>query len=415
MALKRKFDDKAVTPSAAATFNARVLKKLQRNLDFDPEIDLLSLFPSKYTTRLNDLKKSALDDEGTLCPPVLLHRILIFVLDEDTTVCAAPVQGLTESSSGQDDIRFRMKPSDKVDILQPLSPTTQEMILGKKETATNGTLTGSEEHSQFGASLIRLLRESEIISDTGYPSEKLVVKCNADMVAKLEWRTDDCNEHATLQYLQHHKPDLPVPKPLGLVRIGPVLITFMSYLPGTTLEARWPHLSVDQKSSIRDQLDTIFRDIRTITFPDGSLLGGVDGQGCKDNRRHPRRSSKPILTVEEFVDFQFSNPNFGSPTFIEFLRGFSRPNCNKVVFTHGDFRPANVLVEVVGGTKCTVSGLIDWEHSGFYPDYHESTKLTNSLGTTDEWDWLRFLPPSISPHQFPVEWLLYTVWGRHME
>jgi len=215
--------------------------------------------------------------------------------------------------------------------------------------------------------------------------------------------------------LQEHKPHLPVSKPLGLLRIGLVLITFMSYLPGTTLDEKWADLSVEQKSSVREQLDAIFVDLRTLQFPNGVSLGGVGGQGCKDQRRHLRCSSEPIWNVEEFRDFQFSNPKYGSSTFIEFLRAFTPVGTRQIVFTHGDFRPENVLVEVTEDTKLTVTGLIDWEYSGFYPEYYESTKSTNCLSTIEEWDWWRYLPSCIAPHKFPVDWLLDYVWGRHLE
>lgn len=39
-------------PSEAATLNQRVLKKLQRSLADNLEVDLLSLFPTDYSTRL---------------------------------------------------------------------------------------------------------------------------------------------------------------------------------------------------------------------------------------------------------------------------------------------------------------------------------------------------------------------------
>ncbi|KAK7894619.1 hypothetical protein LTR67_006381 [Exophiala xenobiotica] len=333
--------------------------------------------------------------------------------DTHTADCALPDQGNAETSPNQDDIRFLIHPSDKIDILEPPSTAVQDLISSKMVTPT--CLTDSEKDSQFNTSLLRLLRESKVVGKSPIPSRRMVVKCNVHIVAKLVWGAEDFTEHTTLRYLLEHKPNLPVSKPLGLLRMGPVLMTFMSYLPGTTLDAKWAGLSVDQKSSVCEQLDAIFGDLRTLRFANGVSLGGVGGQGCKDQRRHLRRNSGPILNVEEFVDFQFSNPNYGSSTFIEFLRAFTRVNAHQIVFTHGDLRPENILVEVTEDTKCTVTGLIDWEDSGFYPEYYESTKLTNCMGTTEEWDWLRFLPPCISPHKFPVEWLLDYVWGRHLE
>ena len=43
--------------SEAARFNAKILQKLQKALEADPEADLLSLFPTKYCERLDGRKK----------------------------------------------------------------------------------------------------------------------------------------------------------------------------------------------------------------------------------------------------------------------------------------------------------------------------------------------------------------------
>jgi uncharacterized protein YccT (UPF0319 family) len=48
----------------AATLNARVFKKLEKALASDPEVDLLSLFPSNYSTRLKKRKRTVTDNNG---------------------------------------------------------------------------------------------------------------------------------------------------------------------------------------------------------------------------------------------------------------------------------------------------------------------------------------------------------------
>ena len=54
------FDDterKEITPTtAAADFNNKVIKKLQKALAKDPEVDLQTLFPSEYSSRLEAKK-----------------------------------------------------------------------------------------------------------------------------------------------------------------------------------------------------------------------------------------------------------------------------------------------------------------------------------------------------------------------
>ncbi len=43
--------------SAAANFNAKVLRKLQRAFAANPDTDLLSIFPAEYSARLGRMKK----------------------------------------------------------------------------------------------------------------------------------------------------------------------------------------------------------------------------------------------------------------------------------------------------------------------------------------------------------------------
>lgn len=318
-------------------------------------------------------------------------------------------------TSHHDDIRYLLSSSD-VEVIDRPSESVQDLI-NSKATRLKASPT-IEKGAQFPMALIRLIQEGEVISTGPVPSRRMVVKCGVGITAKLVRGVQEYTEYSTLQYLVEHRPSIPAPRPHGLLRMGSVTIFFTSYLPGTTLEAVWADLADDRKASVRDQLDVIFRDLRSMEFPSGTPLGGVAGEGCKDQRRHLRRSNNPIFDVKEFETFLFSDPKYGSVAFIDFLRGFASQasqNSTEIVFTHGDLRPANIVVKVTEDGRCIVTGIVDWEDSGFYPDYHEARKITNCLATDEEGDWFRFLPPCISPHSYSSQWLLDYVWGRHLE
>jgi len=160
----------------------------------------------------------------------------------------------------------------------------------------------------------------------------------------------------------------------------------MTYIPATTLEKVWPVLDHAQKASVRGQLDGILANLRSLRRPEGMPLGGVAGEGCKDLRRHVRQSTEPIMDTEGFEKFLFSNPRFGSEIFIKFLRQFS-PSCSsRCVFTHGDLRPDNIAAELTEDGQCRITGLLDWECGGFYPEYYESVKCTNCLALDEDSD-----------------------------
>ena len=312
----------------------------------------------------------------------------------------------------RDDVRYFLS-SDNVTTVDRLADSVRELVKNKMISTNASTIVETE--ARFFMALTTLIRDSEIVSSGPVPSRRMVVKCGIDTIAKLVWEAEEFTEYTTLQYLLEHRPSIPAPRPLGLLRMGRVSIMFTSYLPGTTLEAVWANLVADQKASVRDQLDAIFRDLRTMQLPRNMLLGGVAGEGCKDQRRHLRRSTVPIFSVEDYETFQFSGPKYGSTMFIDFLRAFIPRSSHQIVFTHGDLRPENIIVEVTRDNQCIVIGLIDWEDSGFYPEYYEATKITNCLATNEDRDWFRFLPPCVSPHSYRAEWLLDYVWGRHLE
>jgi thiamine kinase-like enzyme len=51
---------------------------------------------------------------------------------------------------------------------------------------------------------------------------------------------------------------------------------------------------------------------------------------------------------------------------------------HKIVFTHADLNPRNILVDRVvsadGSCRWRVSGIVDWETAGYYPEYWDYTK-----------------------------------------
>jgi aminoglycoside phosphotransferase (APT) family kinase protein len=108
---------------------------------------------------------------------------------------------------------------------------------------------------------------------------------------------------------------------------------------------------------------------------DGHFLGGVNGEGVKDHHRENHMTREIISTVAQFEDFQFSIPPYDGSSWVKFLRSLLPPALSTTVFTHGDVRPANIMVDINESGRYLVTGIIDWETSGFYPDYFEPAKI----------------------------------------
>ena len=242
-----------------------------------------------------------------------------------------------------------------------------------------------------------------------------MLECNDHIVAKVVSGNDDYTEYTTMQYLAEHAPDIPAPRPYGLIYFGRFNIIFMSYIPSMTLTQAWPSLAHDQKLSVQHQLNDIFTRLRNLKQQDGYPLGGVGGEGVKDLHREQYKSDKEINTGAEYEDFEFSIPHRASGSYVRFLRSFLPAPVRESVLTHGDVRTDNIMVTIDKDDGCVITEIIDWEDGGFYPDYHESMKLANTLSTMDENDWYLYLPSCIAPSNFAVRWLVDWLWDMHIK
>jgi thiamine kinase-like enzyme len=89
------------------------------------------------------------------------------------------------------------------------------------------------------------------------------------------------------------------------------------------------------------------------------------GEACRDHRIHGARPVGP-----------FSDES----TFSQLLRFSDDParRGHKIVFTHADLNPRNILVDQIrqsdGNLYWSVTGIVDWETSGYYPEYWDYTK-----------------------------------------
>ncbi len=300
-------------------------------------------------------------------------------------------------------------PTSPATIVHPLSDKVQTLLNIHIDE------TGSTQSVELTKALAQILRNSDLIWQSQSTRERYIAKCSPEVIIKSIKSSSDFTEYTSLQYLELHRSQIPAPRPHGLITSGKSAYLFMTFVLGVTLDKIWPQLQESQKESFSKELDAIFSDLRQLQHPDKMALGGVGGEGCKDTRRHTKISEMPLYTSSEFWDFQYAGAPIGSHIYLEFLRrltsSFRAQNC---VFTHGDIRTENIIVQPDENGKYQVSGIIDWEMSGFYPEDFECTKITNTLATNETDDWYLHLPPCISPARFPLKWLSDCVWDKQV-
>lgn len=261
-------------------------------------------------------------------------------------------------------------------------------------------------------SVISLVSRGAVLHDTGGTSV-ILLPGNGRIVVKITNEERATTECQSLLYLQRNLPRFPAPRVHGLMQQGSFYFLFTSLTCGYNLENVWPRLSHSQKHGISSQIDKLLSILRTLPSTRIDSLGGVGGDGCKDVRRAVRVCREQIRNVDQFEDFIFAGAETASDVYKGLLRELVPTSAN-LVFTHGDIRLANIMVDEEENGVWKVAGIIDWEASGFYPDYWECIKMTNNLTPRDKSDWYKHLPKSVAQHRYPVPWLVDRLLDRNM-
>jgi hypothetical protein len=192
----------------------------------------------------------------------------------------------------------------------------------------------------------------------------------------------------------------------------------MSYMPGETLEKVWPTMTPDQKHDIALQLRAIVDKMRSIPSDDNTFCSCSGGMVrdlrsklfcihltspaslsllvylgfisrivplltfCTTNGRQLAYNiftGGPFLDEESFNNFVMDIPKSTPKAIRDGLRARLRCN-NLVVLTHGDLPPRNIMVQ-----ENKITGLIDWEVAGWFPEYWEYVKFFHRPCLHNDW------------------------------
>lgn len=221
-----------------------------------------------------------------------------------------------------------------------------------------------------------------------------------DIVVKYGWRINK-TEADSLAFVAANTT-LPVPKLFGTyIHDGNTYIV-MSRLPGKPPMKLLAGMSLAEinviTSDLKPMMDQL-RALRVTEFSKESYIGSLGFQPCRDLMfRSGSESKGPFRTEEEMYENivqRWTNSLFEPmlENSIEYTRRLYRENSgNEILFTHGDLDPRNILVE-----NGHVSGIIDWEQAGWYPEYWEYVKTMWGAVSTWESPWplevVKFLRP----------------------
>ena len=199
------------------------------------------------------------------------------------------------------------------------------------------------------------------------------------------------NSEATALYLvEEQTPEVPIPEFINtqFEETTHTRYLWMSYVPGDTLDSKWPTLDQPTKERICKDTWNIITQIRHIRRPpdlEKFWVCSADGSATEDplleDLKKPSRpiSNDSVLRArihERYLHFAGQRYAKELPQML--------PRSSSSVFTHGDIAPRNIMID----EHQHITGIIDWETAGWYPHYWEYANIMRPaciLGDWQEW------------------------------
>ncbi|PLB47575.1 kinase-like protein [Aspergillus steynii IBT 23096] len=217
-------------------------------------------------------------------------------------------------------------------------------------------------------------------------------------------------EAKNMMFVKQNTETLPVPNVFAYYTYGPIdrdvldygslfdTYMFMSYVEGQSLDKAWETYDEETKFHVTNQLKGYIRELRSI--PSGNYIGSADSGPVTDPILEAYHNKGPFDSEEAvnntlIAAYQSKVPRSHVKTF---LSGMLSQNTHQIVFTHGDLHHPNTMVK-----DGVVSGIVDWEFSGWYPEYWEFIKALYIW----QWqnDWFDYLVQILRPY--------YAEYGAH--
>lgn len=170
---------------------------------------------------------------------------------------------------------------------------------------------------------------------------------------------------------------------------APVSI-LMTRLPGEELGQVYETLSSEDKSSVSKELKSYLAAMREWTSPwGGKRICSLIGTSIR-SVRIPNHYAGPFESEQQLNEYLIgaSWPDgFSSESAYNHAFGLAKgmdKMSHRIVFTHGDLKHHNILVR---GSR--VTGFLDWESAGWYPEYWDFTTALR-FAPEDFW-WYSFV------------------------
>lgn len=167
----------------------------------------------------------------------------------------------------------------------------------------------------------------------------------------------------------------------------------MTLIHGSRLQEKWDTLDEKTKESVCRQLWGFIANIRNIPRPtelNGFFQCAVDGTPTTDpmlaDLNEPARPLMNDSDVRARIYERYCH--FGGRRYEHQLPDML-PRSDRSVFTHADIAPRNIMVD----EQNNVTGILDWEFAGWYPDYWEYAQILRPAFWGDWSRWMERTAP----------------------
>ncbi|PWY94567.1 hypothetical protein BO94DRAFT_563174 [Aspergillus sclerotioniger CBS 115572] len=179
---------------------------------------------------------------------------------------------------------------------------------------------------------------------------------------------------------------------------GKLVKIYMDYIPGRPLNEAWTTMTETQKRSVADDLHNYVNQLRTLV---GNYIGAAH-RGLAVIGQHVFHEGGPFDQESQFNDFLLSKIISKVPDTFRYHATRTLKDNHEIVFTHSDLAPRDILVR-----DGRVTGILDWEHTGWYPEYWEYERTYRHFNDVPGWmDYVdMFLPRKYSEEIVALSYL----------
>ena len=215
-------------------------------------------------------------------------------------------------------------------------------------------------------------------------------------------------EADTVKYVRKHTT-IPVPRVYASATGYGCNFMVMEFVDGVPLQCVWGELNAQQRSHIVAQLRDYVVQLRTLKPPPmvpSGTISSLYGQSYRDSRL----SSGPVgpfPSEDVFDDFLIDVADRWIDKRLTVDTRRKMRNDNRIVFTHGDLAPRNILVK--GGKV-----LIDWEESGWMPEHWEFIKAMWCTGLEGDATWDEAISGFLT-REYEADWKIDRELSDYME